>query len=377
MSKTDFEVEQHQLFVSPLNVIAKLFASKERREKSFLKKRLKIWAVSAATLPFQILEGLIYDRKIKKTQLHSSPVFIIGHWRSGTTHLHYLLTQDRQFGYLSNFQAFLFNVSLLGGKRLKHFVRNAFPDKRPQDNMQFGPDLPNEEELPLSNISHRSGYHSMWFPKDDSFFKKYVLFENISLKEKDVWKKDYLYLLKKIAFYQKKDRLILKNPFNSARISVLLELFPDAKFIHLYRNPFDVYASTLHWYDQAVRSQFLQSFSDQQAKEKTLKYYKLLMRQFLEQRALITSKSLIEINFEDLVASPIAILQEVYKKFELGDFEQAKKQMALYLDQNKDYQTNQYYFDSEELEQVKREWAFAFLEWDIASDAIYWRNQTS
>src|SRR4029079_1152655 len=34
------------------------------------------------------------------------PLFVLGHWRSGTTHLHNLLTVDERFAFPNNYQVF-------------------------------------------------------------------------------------------------------------------------------------------------------------------------------------------------------------------------------------------------------------------------------
>lgn len=64
--------------------------------------------------PAILLQSKLYKDKIEKISLEGHPpVFILGLWRSGTTHLHYMLSRDSRFGYLKNRQAFTFNMALL------------------------------------------------------------------------------------------------------------------------------------------------------------------------------------------------------------------------------------------------------------------------
>ncbi|TFG37549.1 MAG: sulfotransferase, partial [Candidatus Aminicenantes bacterium] len=65
-------------------------------------------------------------------------------------------------------------------------------------------------------------------------FDRYVMFEDVSPTVVEKWQAIYLRFLKKLTFSSGGKRLLLKNPANTARIRVLLELFPDAKFIHVY-----------------------------------------------------------------------------------------------------------------------------------------------
>ena len=45
------------------------------------------------------LQRLIYGRRIAATEIKEPPIFIIGHWRSGTTYLHELMVCDERFAY--------------------------------------------------------------------------------------------------------------------------------------------------------------------------------------------------------------------------------------------------------------------------------------
>ena len=49
--------------------------------------------------------------------------------------------------------------------------------------------------------------------------------------------------LKKITMYHHGKQLVLKNQDNTGKIPQLLEMFPNAKFVYCYRNPYDLYMS--------------------------------------------------------------------------------------------------------------------------------------
>ena len=50
--------------------------------------------------PFATMEGLRHNAAIRRHRLSEPPIFLVGHWRSGTTHLHNLMSRDPQFGFL-------------------------------------------------------------------------------------------------------------------------------------------------------------------------------------------------------------------------------------------------------------------------------------
>ena len=43
-------------------------------------------------------------------------------------------------------------------------------------------------------------------------------------------------------------RLLIKNPVYTARVGLLRVLFPNAKFVHIYRNPYIVFQSMKNFY---------------------------------------------------------------------------------------------------------------------------------
>jgi len=66
--------------------------------------------------PFRWYEELYYYTYVRKSKKTSDPVFIIGHWRSGTTYLHHVLAADHQMGYVTTYQTvfphYLYSKSL-------------------------------------------------------------------------------------------------------------------------------------------------------------------------------------------------------------------------------------------------------------------------
>ena len=79
------------------NWLAILSKNKFRVEFKYIPRAILVTIITIILYPFVLLEKLIYDRKIHKTKV-IFPVFIIGHMRSGTTFLHYLMSMDDNYG---------------------------------------------------------------------------------------------------------------------------------------------------------------------------------------------------------------------------------------------------------------------------------------
>jgi hypothetical protein len=60
-------------------------------------RALQITFFVTATVPIRVFERLRFGSAVRRHRLSDPPIFIVGHWRSGTTNMHNLLLQDPQF----------------------------------------------------------------------------------------------------------------------------------------------------------------------------------------------------------------------------------------------------------------------------------------
>lgn len=330
--------------------------------------RKRVFAVGAITLlsaPFQWYEDLRLARKIADTPLHSSPVFIIGHWRSGTTFLHNLLSRDPQFGYVTTVQS-VFPHSFATNPLFPWLTKVLMPPTRPMDDMRLYMQSPQEEEMAMVNYGPYSFYHAWHFPPAFRFFyRRLVKFEGDDGRERQQWTEAYLQLLRKTTLLSGNKRLLLKNPANTARIKTLLELFPEAKFIFIHRDPLEVYASTQKLYRNVLPIFQLQAYDFEDIKKEITWIYKDLMTSYLQERSLIPSEQLFEVSHDQLSEYPIKYLAEMYDALQLGDFQQVAPAVEAYLAQRrvKNFKKSTYDIPAREIEELEREWAFAFETW--------------
>ncbi|MFX1279356.1 MAG: sulfotransferase [Promethearchaeota archaeon] len=322
-----------------------------------------ILIMSIIGIPFRIFEHRKFRKKIELSNIINPPIFILGHWRSGTTYLHNLLTQDPQFGYISMLEA-SFPKSFLITNFFKFFMKSFLPKNRPMDNMEMGLDFPQEEEMAIGNLIPFSFYNALYFPEKlmENYYK-YICLDHVSKKVLEKWQKAYLYLLKKTTLTVKGKQLILKNPANTARIGLLLKLFPDAKFIHIYRNPYVVFVSMKNFYESTIRQFMLQEVSVSEIEKFILIIYKDMMEKYFREKELIPKENLIEIKFEDLEKDPISILESIYKHLRLKGFSRVRNQFEKYLLLIKNYQKNIYNFTKEKISLVQEYWKFTIDNW--------------
>jgi omega-hydroxy-beta-dihydromenaquinone-9 sulfotransferase len=316
---------------------------------------LLIVSTSLCTLPLRLWEKIFWEQRITSTPVEHPPIFIIGHWRSGTTHLHNLISQDLAY------QSIVPDCSLVGRNWLKSLLSKVLPLKRPMDNMTWPIDAPQEEEFPLAKTMPYAFYTQFLFPhKTLKLFKKFVLLQDASEAFIRELKCKYSRLLQIATIHADGKQLILKNPVNTARIPLLLELFPGAKFIHIHRCPYDVFASTRNLRHHLLSLTTLQSIDPGNVDQTILELYEGMMQKFFIDRSLIPSGQIVEVGFEDLDRDPLKVLQLIYKELDLPSFNDAAPAFESYITSQQSYQKNQFELSAQDREHIDHRWAFAF-----------------
>src|SRR5438874_1695167 len=102
---------------------------------SFLHIALIITCVSFFHTLVRFLQQLLYGRSIARTPLRHPPLFIVGHWRTGTTLLHELLTLDARHTFPNTYECLEPNHFLLTEGLITRWLGFLMPRQRPMDNM--------------------------------------------------------------------------------------------------------------------------------------------------------------------------------------------------------------------------------------------------
>ena len=308
---------------------------------------------TVATLPIRLTESLIFGSRIRRHNLPQPPVFIVGHWRSGTTNTHNHFLQDPQFTSVTLLHCAIPNGFLTSEPIARRILNRRLPKSRPMDAVPLGIDEPMSEDFALAGMTHMSHYLNYFFPKiAERTFRETVLFEGVSQADINHWGTWYEFLLKKVSFAAGGKRLLLKNPPNIGRIPEVLKRYPDAKFIHVYRNPWLVHASTMKLMDRFVQQMGLQPCTKADIEHFVSIRYQLIMNQWLKDRSLIPSQNLIELSHEQMTSDPMPLLQAAYEKLGITGWESVRPRMQAYVDSLRDYVNNEYWFDAGYLERV-------------------------
>ena len=271
-----------------------------------------------------LVEWLLFSRAIKRQAIHPRPLFVLGHPRTGTTLLHNLLSKDvENFGFCSTFCAG-FPSSFLWFERFKFLLAGMVDKKRPMDDMDLSLDVPQEDELAVSVLSAgTSPYMPLTFMTAEPSFRPYFAFKHPEVApQRQRWIDCFTHVLRKLSYRCGGKRLLLKSPVHTARVDLLLELFPDAQFIYIHRHPEQVYMSACHMANTAYWYMYLATPTDEQIHEFILSQFVTLWREYAEARERVPNGNLVEVCYDELAQDPIGTVGRIYKALSLDGFEE-------------------------------------------------------
>jgi len=300
------------------------------------------------------VQRLRYGRRIDATPIQP-PLFIVGHWRSGTTFLHELLVLDERFTYPTTYQCFAPEHFLLTEWLLARYCGFLLPKQRPMDNVRAGWQCPQEDEFALLTMGIRTPYRRMAFPNHPPVDLEYLNMEGLSAEALEKWCRAMRSFVQALT-YRNPKRVILKSPTHTGRVGVLAKLFPGAQFVHITRDPRLLFPSTQRLWKaldavqgcQVARTEHLDEF-----------IYDALVRMydgFEKQREELDPGQIMDVRYDDLVANPIGVIEDIYEKLNLGDFSPVRESLEDYLRQQAPYQTNVHQLTPAVSGEIARRW---------------------
>jgi len=323
-----------------------------------------ISAVSCLNSIARRKEERLFNAAVEKVEV-PPPLFVLGHWRTGTTHLQNLLAQDTdQFAFANTYQVVsphtFLSTEEVNTRRFAWLV----PDRRPMDNMALSFQTPQEDEFAPCLMSLYSLYLGISFPRREEHYARYLTFRDVPRKELEAWQAAFTWFLKKLT-YKYKRPLVLKSPPHTARIRLLLEMFPGARFVHIHRDPYGVFQSFRHYFDTATWHTYLQRPDLQGIDDRLIRLYNAVHDAFFAERHLIPAGRYHEVRFEELERAPIGEMQKLYERLGLPGFEKLRPKLQRYVDSLSGYRKNEFgELDQGLRAKIGTAWRRSFDEWD-------------
>ena len=328
----------------------------------YLPRAVSITGFSLLNSCFAWLEKARYASKLDQVVVEP-PLFILGHWRSGTTLLFNLLALDERVASPTLFEVLFPHTFLVTEPILSRLLAPLMPPTRPSERRRFRFDTPHEEEFAICLMSLCSSHLSMAFPRREEYYERYNTLREVSPAELRAWQTALVTFLKKLTLKYGR-RLVLKSPAHTGRIRILLEMFPQAKFVHIHRNPYEVFQSARWTMTRSSRWQRLQRRDCESFDERTLRQYQEIYEAFFAQRGLIPSGQYHEVAFEDLERDPVGEMGKLYQRLCLGGFEAVEPALSRHAQSLAGYRKNVFDELPRDLrDRIALEWRQSFEEW--------------
>jgi hypothetical protein len=284
-----------------------------------------------------------YGKAARALKLGEPPVFVIGHWRTGTTLLHDLFAADPNLAFPTTYECFFPHHFLLTEGRLDRIFKRLLPKKRPQDDVPVGFDRPQEEEFAMLMLGYGTPYRTMAWPRLGPADSAYLDFKGVAPADRKAWAEGFMWFYRRLKLKHSK-RLVMKSPPNTARLKMLTELFPDARYVFLARNPVNVFSSTVKLWRALYSTQGLHNPPnlDPWLDDYVLDMYARLVEAYDEDRHLIPKGHLVELRYEDFVKDPVGAMRDIYARLEIGGFDQAEGPMRAFLAERAEHAVSRY-----------------------------------
>jgi hypothetical protein len=291
-------------------------------------------------------EKIEFGKRINATELPAEILIIIGHWRTGSTYMHNLLSHDQNFATPSLYHTAYPDSFLLSEKYIKPVMRLFVRKHRPMDKVALGVDLPQEDEYALVRMTADSPLEKLIFPDSN----KYFMFSPPDHNSGE-WKSVLTEFCKKLHFrYQK--NILLKNPFHSLRIKELAEIFPNARFICMHRHPFSVVPSTIKLWSVVGKDNNLSGTFIPPQIDEISAFYNSMYEKIEQDFSILPEQRYCHIKFEELESDPVGTVKSIYKSLNLDFTPDFEKNMFSYLKSLGIYQKNHFELTSENKHEI-------------------------
>jgi hypothetical protein len=129
---------------------------------------------------------------------------------------------------------------------------------------------------------------------------------------------------------------MLKAPAHMWGIDAILKVFPDARFIWCHRDPVAVTPS-INSMNKVVMGMYAGDYSHLDAGDigrAVMEWYALSLEQGLSQRARLPEELFVDCSQREFVDQPMAVVDKVYRAFDLPLSEESRTAMQAHIDAN-------------------------------------------
>jgi hypothetical protein len=283
-------------------------------------------------------------------------VVVLGYWRSGTTLLHELLCLDKRYTYPTthacmNPHHFLFSEA-------SALAQKGSSVQRPMDEMEVRPSSPQEDEFALLSLGAHSPYEALLIPAILPDALKLTDPRDLSPQDEKRWREVFLSFLAGVSVRGAGRPMILKSPTHGARVDTLRELLPDARYILIVRDPMTSFESVVRMWRKMFETYALGPVpADDNIREAVLADRPRFEEKLARSTPDLPANRFVTITYQSLVADPLAVIERLYQRLELGDFNAVRDAIVAETQRRSGYQAKGVLPSHQWQQRISNEWA--------------------
>ena len=317
-----------------------------------------LWQTLAPGSMFSAMAGL--QETVARDQLakanYRNAVVVLGYWRSGTTLLHELLCLDAGYTYPTTHACMNPHHFLL--TEASALARGGASGQRPMDEMEVRSSSPQEDEFALLSLGARSPYEALLIPKILPEALKLTDPRDLSPRDEKRWREVFLSFLAGVSARGMGRPMMLKSPTHGARIATLRELLPDARFVLIVRDPWTNFESVIRMWRKMFEMYAIESIPpDDDIREAVLADRPRFESKLASDAADLPKNRFTTISYESLIANPAEVIEQLYERLELGDFDTVRDSLIAEAHRRSGYKAKGSLPSDLWRERISNEWA--------------------
>ncbi|MHB8901252.1 MAG: sulfotransferase family protein, partial [Thermoguttaceae bacterium] len=194
------------------------------------------------------------------------------------------------------------------------------------------------------------------FPNVPGIDEEYVDLRRVPAADLDRWKKAFVEFLKCVTVAGHGRQIVLKTPLHTARIDVLRELFPRAKFVHIVRDPYVIFPSTVRTWMRMSEDEGLQRPKNEGLEQAVLDRFARIYEVFEDSKKRIDPDHFCEVRYENLIDDPVGQVRSIYEQLGLEGFDKVLPALEERAVGMRGYKVNRHKLSDEMRDRVTERW---------------------
>ncbi|MEJ7591593.1 MAG: sulfotransferase [Planctomycetaceae bacterium] len=273
---------------------------------------------------------------------------------------------DPELTYPNLYQCMYPGHFLLTESIITRLTKSLIPKTRPMDNIPITWHTPQEDEIAIAIDCGLSPYLMLAFHMRQDIYGRFFDPREMTEVERTIWKGSLLRLIQKLTI-RKNRSVVLKSPSHTYRVATLLEMFPNAKFVYIYRDPYAVYNSTMHLRQTMFSENALYPPDVEGSEDEMVMMYEKCIRTYEETKSLIPRGNLHEVRFEDLENDPLGEVAQTYKALGLSSWPSVEPLIKAEIPELTAYKKNRFRMDREKMKKIYQRIGWIFNQYGYSS----------